>query len=108
MLLTFIMPFIKAEWRIIIIIILIGGLYHIIYNRGYNNCEREVRNAQAEAILKTKAEDDKKIQDIVNENTKERIYSQSVEEKLNVEIKKKQYNCRIPVGGVRQLNKLAR
>lgn len=109
MILTFILPFLLKEWRVLVGIALIGGLYYAIFTHGYNTCENEVAIAAAKAAQQAQIEDAKKLKVIQDSHQAELTKHLALEGKLTNEINKKQYRgCSLSPNGVRLLNKFAK
>lgn len=102
--------FLKAEWKHLLIIILIAGLYFIIWHRGYSSCEADVSLARDKATREAQAIaaiDGKKL---VEDNKKVMEYSKKLETKLDAEIKKnKRYtDCVVTPSAVQIINRAAK
>lgn len=97
------LAFLMAEWRYVSIITFLGFLYHNIYHKGYESCETAVNKAVHEAQIDA----DKKLQELTDENTKERKYSKYLEGKLDVAIKN-QPNSPISDNIIKLFNQIAK
>ncbi len=109
MIMTILWPFILKEWRVILGIIGIGGIYLFVYNQGFNSCEEKIQAAREKLIQEQHDDIAKRIKNLQEENAKEHNKGIELQGRLDDEIKKKQYmDCVITPNGVRLLNKLAK
>jgi len=89
----------NKEWRGILLLILVGGLYYAIYTRGYDSCEAKVAAATAKANAAAIVVEN----DFSAENAKQLVQLKITQEKLNV-IVKAQPNCNVTPAAVRLLD----
>ena len=101
-------PFIKAEWRVLLGIVMVGGLYYVVYTHGFNNCEAGVAAAKEKATQEAQMIAGQEKQKIIDDHKKEIQKHLALEKDLTNELNKKVYtNCVVTGRGVRDINKLA-
>lgn len=103
------LPFLMREWKYILIIVLIGGLYTLIYNHGYHSCQEDVAIAKLKATEEAQIIAGQEKQKILDDNKKEIQKHLTLEKELTNELNKKIYtNCAVTADGVRIINKFAK
>ncbi len=106
--LTIFWPFIRAQWRYIGVIVLLGVAYYFIYNQGFKSCEAEVALAKAKATEEAQTIAIKIEKKLTEENKKEIERGNKLQSKLDTALKKKYYtSCVVDIDTVRLLNKSA-
>ena len=99
--------FLLDEWRPISIIVLVIGLYAMIYHHGYEASEEKIEKARVEAASEEHARAAVALKAVQADNIKEHNKDLEIQGKLDALVKK--YNsmpCAVTLDGVRELNSL--